>query len=252
MNEKKIIKFNLYMSCILLVLLLLMFVATTVAYFTGLAQSKTTLTAGNVEIDLSEAAVKMDALGNWVEDSEKSRVSGEELETYIPDYGKIYPGQTIFKDPMITNTGDTAEWIAAKVTLNDGTGNLTNIMGYEEYDGIDIEVLFSGGLLDETVHFGTWNGIPNVCHNDRYAMIQVPNSAEGEYTFYFLMLEPVETGDSVVLFDRISLPTEWNNSDMKELADLKIHIRAYGVQLYQMESCLDAMITAFPSHFDFN
>ena len=43
------------------------------------------------------------------------------------------------------------------------------------------------------------------------------------------------------------------NVDMsKELADLKIHVQAYGVQLYQMQDCLQAMSTAFPEHFPFN
>ena len=252
MNEMKIIKFNLYMSCLFLAVLVLMLVGTTVAYFSDTRQMASTMTAGNVKIALSEAAVKEDSMGNWVEDAGRPRIFGTVDETCINNYGKIYPGQSVCKDPTITNTGDEAEWIAAKVTLTDGVGNLAAVMGYDGYAGIDIEVLLSGGLLDETIRFGTWNGIPNVCHNDRYAMIQIPNPVEGKYVFYFLMLKPLEAGESVVLFDRLSVPEDWTNSEMQNLMDLKIHVQAFGVQTFQLESCLDAMTAAFPEHFKFN
>jgi hypothetical protein len=39
---------------------------------------------------------------------------------------------------------------------------------------------------------------------------------------------------------------------MRELAELRIHVQAYGVQTFQLQSCLDAMTTAFPDHFPFN
>lgn len=252
MNEKKIIKFNLYMSCILLAVFVIMFVGVTVAYFSDNEQSASVLTAGNVKITLSEAAVKTDDMGNLVEDTDKPRIFGAEQETVIKDYGKIYPGQTIFKDPTVTNTGDAAEWVAIKVTLTDGAGDLTKIIGYDGYQEIDIERLLSGGLLEEHVDFGDWNGFEDVCYNDRYAMIQVADAAAGEYNFYFLMLQPLEVGDSVLVFDRIVINKMWNNSYMQHLTDLKINIRAYGVQTLQLESCLKAMTSAFPEHFNFN
>lgn len=250
MNEKKIIKFNLYMSVILLLILVFMFTGATVAYFTSTKQATATFTSGNVEITLSEASVKKDMSGNLVEDTKEPRIFGLAEETVINDYGKIYPGMSIYKDPTITNIGDEPEWIAAKVTLTDGAGSLTKVMGYEGYESIDIEVLLSGGLLDENVHFGTWNGIENVCHNDRYAMIQIPNATQGEYEFYFLLLQPISVGESVLLFDQINFPKEWNDTEMQELVDLKIHVQAFGVQTLQLESCLQAMTEAFPEHFD--
>lgn len=252
MLEKAVTKFNIYMSCILLAITVLMFVGATLAYFSDHQQTTSTFTAGNVKISLSEAAVKRDGVGNLVEDTDQLRIFGAAGETVINDYGKIYPGQTVWKDPTITNTGDESEWIAAKVVLTDGAGDLTKVMGYEGYDSIDIEVLLSGGLLDESVHFGTWNGIPNVCRNDRYVMIQIPNAKEGEFAFYFLILQPVAVGESVVLFDQITFPEEWTNAEMRQLDDLKIHIQAFGVQTFQLESCLNAMTAAFPDHFDFN
>ena len=81
MNEKKIIKFNLYMSCALLLAFIAMFIGVTIAYFSDRKQLSATLTAGNVEITLSQAAVKPDLVGNLVEvdsaDGDKVLISVE-------------------------------------------------------------------------------------------------------------------------------------------------------------------------------
>ena len=249
MNTQKIIKFNLYVSVILLAFTVIMLVGVTIAYFTDTKQVTNTLTVGNVTIVLSEAAVKQDAAGNLVQDHDQPRIMGG-ADAVFNDYGKVYPGQTIYKDPTIINTGSDAAWIAAKVTLTDGNGDLSTIMGYEGYEEIDIETLLTGGLLDERVYVGKWNGIEDVCYNDRYAMIQVANEAEGRYEFIFLMLQPVQAGESVMIFDHITFPAEWNNAEMRHLAELKIHIQAFGVQTFQLDSCLSAMTEAFPEHFN--
>ena len=53
-------------SGILLGLLVVLLVATTLAYFSDTRQVTNTITAGNVEIVLSEAQVKPDSTGNLV------------------------------------------------------------------------------------------------------------------------------------------------------------------------------------------
>lgn len=253
MDTKKVIKFNLYMSFTLLVVFVVMFVGATVAYFSDTKQATTTFTSGNVKIELTEAAVKADEAGNLVEDTERSRILGETENTVINRYGKIYPGMSVYKDPTIKNTGDEAEWVAAKVTLKQGSGDLHKLIGYPYYDGVDIELLLSGGLLDqEDIHVGVWNEIDNVCYNANYAMIQVPKRAEGIYEFYFIMLKPVEAKDSVVIFDHVNFPNFWNNDAMKQLEGLEIHVQAFGVQTFQLDSCFEAMISAFPDHFKLN
>jgi hypothetical protein len=113
-------------------------------------------------------------------------------------------------------------------------------------------VLITGGLLDEDVEVEDWNGIADVCVNDRYAMIQVANTAEGKYEFYFLMLEPVAVGESIMLFDHLVFDQVWNNAQMQEFAELTIDVQAYGVQLHQLADCFTAMTSAFPEHFPFN
>ena len=246
MNEQKIIKFNYHMSCVLLAVLVLFFIGTTIAYFSDTKQVNNTFTAGNVAIALYESAVKPDNAGNLVQDLDKPPFYGQ-ADAVVNDYGRVYPGQSIFKNPTAKNTGDSAEWIAVKVILTDGAGDLSRILGYEGFAEIDIERLLSGGLLDEKVHVGTWNGFDNVCHNDNYAMIQVADESE----FYFLMLQPVQPGAEVTIFDHISFPREWSSTEMRELGDLQIQIQAFGVQTFQLESCLKAMTEAFPAQFPF-
>ena len=249
MKSFKAAKIMFYSSFILLGAILITLVGTTLAYFTVTRQStNNTLTAGNITIVLSEAAVKAEPSGNLAEDPQMPRIIGGR-DTVFNNYGKVYPGQTIFKDPTILNTGTLPAWIAAKITFTDGAGDLTKVMGYEGYEDIDIEVLLSGGLLDEGTRFGVWNGIPNVTYNDRYAMIQVPNAAQGRFEFFFLILAPMDSGQSVTLFDHILFPPEWNNAEMQQLADLTIHIEAFGVQATQTDNCLGAMSEAFPKHF---
>jgi hypothetical protein len=83
-------------------------------------------------------------------------------------------------------------------------------------------------------------------------MVQVPNTAEGEYAFYFFMLEPVANGESVMLFDTFEVPFEWNNAEMQHLKELTVKVEAFGVQTFDLDSCFVAMTNAFPTHFDFN
>lgn len=251
MKTEKIIKFNLWASCILLVVFILMFVGTTIAFFSDRKQVTNTFTSGNVKIVLSESAVKDDGSGNLIADIEKPRIFGT-ADSATNDYGIIHPGQIIYKDPTITNSGNTEEWIAAKVTLYDGAGDLTEIMAYEGYEDLDIEIMLSGGLLDEKVHVHEWNGFSNVCLSDNYAMVQVPNASEGKFEFFFFMLKPVKSGESVVVFDHINIPAYWSGTEMQQLANLRIDIEAFGVQTYQLDSCFQAMAEAFPEHFNFN
>lgn len=252
MNAHKIVKFNLCMSFVLIVTFVLMFLAATIAYFTDSEKTMATFTSGNVRISLVESAVKPDEHGNLVKDPEGGFIVGKSETQEVHNYGRVYPGMTICKDPTITNTGDSPEWIAAKVTLTDGSGDLHKLMGYSGYEEIDIEKLLAGGLLDEHVDVEDWNGFSDVCINERYAMLQIADSAEGKYEFFFLMLKPLGVGEQVTLFERVVFDQMWNGDHMKELADLKIHVQAYGVQLFQMEDCLQAMTAAFPEHFPFN
>lgn len=243
-------KTKLQMICTItcFVLSVAMFVATTVAYFSDTAQISGTLTTGDVTIELTEAAVKHDDVGNLVEDPDAPRIKGV-ADTTVRDYGVIYPGISIFKDPTIENTGDNAAWIAAKITITDGDGDIFRVLGYDGFPGIDMRILLGGAILDEPTHFGTWNGIPNVRYNDKYAIVQTADVSMGEYSFLIFFQSPFAPGEKAVLFDNFSVPEDWTNEEMQELRELTIHIQAYGVQTFDLQSCYEAMTKAFPTHF---
>ncbi len=243
-------KIKLYIEALLLLAFAAAFAGASIAYFTDQQTVKTTFTSGAVTIELTEAVVMLDELGNLVEDTSQDRVTVTAGNTFVHDYGKIYPAQSIYKDPTIKNTGSSPCWIAAKIVLEDGLGDLHNVMGYENYDDLDIEVLFSGGLLDEKVHVGDWNGFSYVCYNDRYAMLQKTNREENYYEFYFFMLEKLPVNEEVTIFEYLNIPDDWTSTEMRELMELTVTVEAYAVQQTGFETCYDAMTKAFPSHFD--
>lgn len=246
-------KKGMLFSLLLLLLAVIAFAASTIAYFSDVKQTSNVFTSGNVAIVLSESAITRDTDGNVIADTTRPRVFGTSEGT-LHNYGMVYPGQTIFKDPIVTNSGLGSAWVAVKVTITDGVGDICRIMGYDpdETDMIDIEAMLSGGLLDEKVHVGDWNGFENVCHNDRYAMVQVASRAQDKYEFYFFMLEPLARDESFTVFDTMFIDNTWDNDAMKELSDFKIDVCAYAVQLYGFDSCFDAMTVAFDSEFNFN
>ena len=93
----------------------------TMAYFTDTKAQTNTFTTGNVSIKLDEVVVQKvedstkDTYGDLVAKGDGSRTEDDQ------DYGKLYPGQKIAKDPTITNTGSEDAYIAAKITVTMGT-----------------------------------------------------------------------------------------------------------------------------------
>ena len=226
-----------------------------IAFFTDAKQSETVFTSGNVYIELTEAAVKADSRGDLVEDTEADRIYGSEINdsgaAAVNNYGVIFPGQSIHKDPTIKNIGSSKAWVAAKIIIEDGAGDIHRLFCYNEHsDSIDIEALLAGGLLDEHIYIDTWNGIDDVCYNDNYAMIQHSNHQNGRYEFYFIMLNPLAKGESVELFDTMFINDMFGNNEMVEFRELKITVQAFAVQTFGFSSALEAMEDAFGDHFE--
>ena len=226
-----------------------------IAFFTDAKQSETVFTSGNVYIELTEAAVKADSRGDLVEDTEADRIYGSEINdsgaAAVNNYGVIFPGQSIHKDPTIKNIGSSKAWVAAKIIIEDGAGDIHRLFCYNEHsDSIDIEALLAGGLLDEHIYIDTWNGIDDVCYNDNYAMIQHSNHQNGRYEFYFIMLNPLAKSESVELFDTMFINDMFGNNEMVEFRELKITVQAFAVQTFGFSSALEAMEDAFGDHFE--
>lgn len=242
-------------SKILLLLIAVCLVAvianTTLAYFTDSQQSEGVFTAGGVYIELSEAATKVGDGGNLVEDTESARIVGAALDAAtVHDYGRVYPGMTIHKDPTIKNVGDDAAWIAAKIILRDGVGDIHSLYGIDGSDDLNIYDLLSGGLLTESCHVGLWNGIEDVAYNDHFAMVQKSSHQAGVYEFYIFVSAALAKDESVELFDTLTFHPMFGNEQMKEFKEFSITVQAFAVQTFGFDSCFDAMIGAFGAeHF---
>jgi hypothetical protein len=109
--------------------------------------------------------------------------------------------------------------------------------------------MLSGALFSQSVHVGTWKKFDNAYYNNTYAMVQVADAANGVYEFYIFILDQCEKDEEVVLFDTMTVLSDFNNSDMRELAGLEITVQAFAVQTYGFENVYYAMTRAFPEHF---
>ncbi|MBR5252006.1 MAG: SipW-dependent-type signal peptide-containing protein [Oscillospiraceae bacterium] len=242
-------------------------VSVTVAYLKDDDSAKNVFTTGNVTIDLTEAAFKTDeTTGNIVEDTEQPRNdlfdNRENEAEEIFDYGKLFPGMTVFKDPTITNTGSEQAYVAAKITVKDGEGDLATILGIEGTDLIDVNQILSGGYVQPTAaQLEDYNGLAPVWGDETYALYQ--EKVGEDYVFWFFFETPlqpaeydengevVEAAEEVMLFNLITIPTEWGNTEMAQMKELSIEIKAFGVQTFGFDSCFDAMTAAYETEFPF-
>ncbi len=238
----------IFLELIVLLLAVVMFAQATWAYFSSQAKTSGTITSGSVKIVLYESAVKRDSSGNLVEDNESAKIFGTSTGT-VHDHGVVFPGQNIFKNPTIQNTGTNDAYIAAKMTITDGDGDIHRVIGFPDYDEIDVVTLFGGGYFDSPAHFGDWNGLHNVTYNDDFAMVQVPKRAEGQYDVYFFFTKPIAHGESITVFDQMFFPSEFSSNEMKEFSELRVDIYGFGVQTFGFETSFDAMLGALPEHF---
>ena len=222
-----------------------------IAYFSDAKESTDVFTVGNIYISLTQTAVKADSNGNLVADPTLDRIEGSDLGSpTVVNNGRIFPGQRIAKDPTIKNVGGDDAWICAKVIIEDGSKDIHKLYGYDGYDDIDVERILAGGLLDENVHVGTWNGIEDVCYNDNYAMVQVADRANDRYEFYFFVKNKMSNDEEVVIFEEVFIDPVIDNDGMHELAELKITVQAFAVQRFGFEDCYTAMRTVFEEHFN--
>ena len=135
------------------------------------------------------------------------------------------------------------------MTITDGDGDIHRVVGYPNYDEIDVLMLFGGGLFDANAHFGVWNGIDAATYSDTFAIVQIPHRSEGKYDIYFFILNPLEQADSVVLFEQMFFAPEFSDEDMREFRELRIDTYAFAGQTTGFAACYEAMLNALPDHF---
>lgn len=185
--------------------------AGTYAYLQDSEAQTNTFTTGKVYITLDEAKVKKDPEGNLVADGDNRTTENQEYK----DETKLFPDMTVTKDPTITlDAGSENAWIAAKITFT-GYNAYALLTGGEMFDADadDVEVVQNGDVV--------------------YVYVKAIQSA----------------GAEIVLFDTLTIPKTWGNTEMAEINGMTINVEAYAVQANGFASCQAAMQAAFPTAF---
>lgn len=95
-------KKSILMAAIAVMLVAVLVVGGTLAYFTDTKSADNTFTMGNVAIKLDE-----------------TDVNNPDARTTKGNTYNVYPGQTVKKDPIVHNTGKNAAYIRATVNVSD-------------------------------------------------------------------------------------------------------------------------------------
>ena len=202
------------------VILVASILSNTIAYFSDEEKVANTFVSGNVEIKLDEAVVVKDAHGDFVTETGRTE-DGQE-------YGTIYPGMKITKDPTITNIGVEDAYLAAKVDISGATGT-------------DIVALLSGGALDSAnATFVNSKAEAEAVTGDPDYIIY--KSAD---TVYIFVMNKIQKDGTVELFETLTIPTNWDNDEITLIKNLKIDVTAYGIQTYGFDNGYDAAMEAF-------
>ena len=238
-----------------LLLIVVAALSATFAYFQDTDYVKNEFTVGNVEIDLTEGAwVKNDATGNIEPKGDGSRLfEGETaLEDSINNYGKLYPGMSIYKDPIVENTGSEDAYVAIKLTITDGEGDITKIaelFPYAPY--INVSKIVSGGLSVDGMTYVPNDpilGTDGIHTTDDVTVKQVPKG-NGVWEIYLFATKALKTGESVEFFNTITIPETWDHAEMSEFVNFDIEIQAYATQTNGFANCVEAVTTAFGMSF---
>lgn len=231
--------------CICIMMLTVAIAGGTLAYFTDNAAQTNTFTAGKVDISLTEAEIDTDEDGQLIYTGK--RTSND--QSY-----KLYPGQEVTKDPTITLSSDSEDsYVAAILTVKDNGGDIESLIGTGYENLLGINALISGGFVQENAAMKTDHplagGVLPVYGDESYSIYQT--AADGVYTFYFFVEEEQSAGDSILIFDTITVPEEWDNEEMAKLDDMSLEVKAYATQAFGFDNCFEAMCGAFPEAFDF-
>ena len=212
--------------CIGFVLAVTAITSVTLAYLTDTKTQVNTFTSGNVNITLDEAKVVLDNEGYIA--SYDGRTDQKQ------SYGIVFPGQTITKDPTITNVGSEKAYVAAKVVIS--ADDLDTLIGINDSNLLGYDDILQGGLL-------------NADNEDKCTIIPVKESKD-DLAIYIFVNDPLAKDEDVVLFNTLKIYSGWDNDDISK--GMTITVTAYASQTQTFDSCYTAMTTAFGNVFEFN
>ncbi len=181
----------------------------TLAYFTDTDTNTNTFTMGNVSIVLDEAKVTKDG-DDWTADAE-DRVKGN-------DYGTVYPGAVLPKDPTVHNTGNEAAYIRAKVTISNGWNIMDELFG-EAYE-------FGNGMLTKLVgELGEGWSVVGSGLGDGSEM----GNFDAEFVLQYAPELAGETS-TPAMFQNVTIPASYDGDDGVNIGEFNMVIVAEAIQ----------------------
>lgn len=232
MNKNKI--FRIAMAALLVVLSI---AGTSMAYFTDVQEATNVFTAGNVDITLTEAKVVKNATTGNIEvvtGGDAGRVDAVNFD-YGTTYGGLFPGQSIYKDPTITNVGSETAYVGAIVTITND-------------DAINADANIAKALTTPSAITGFITGLTESGKVVNYADIKTGDVTTG-YTVYILFNDAVAKNGTAKLFSGIEIPEEWDNDEMANCKGLNIIVKAYATQKAGFTDAVTAIKAAFPTEW---
>lgn len=127
-------------------------------------------------------------------------------------YAGILPGDTLTKDPTVTNTGKYDAWVRVKVTVTDAADWQTACAKHQITDLADI---FNG--YDATA----W---------DREKAEDVVDTENNTITYTYYYKTKVAPNGTATLFDSITIPADFDVNDMASLSTFQLTIVGEAIQ----------------------
>jgi predicted ribosomally synthesized peptide with SipW-like signal peptide len=186
-------------------LIVLMIAGTSMAYFTDVEDATNVFTSGNVDIELAYNG----STGNA--DSTDGTIA------LITDQN-VYPNQLFNKMVKINNVGSENAYVGAIITITDDKlGELITADGREvTVDGKKIATTpVASFLSDITTTIG-----------NTVKVVEGTN----EIKIYVIVDAPIAKNGGVNIFDKIQVPSTWDNAEMAKFNGLKITVNAYATQ----------------------
>lgn len=164
-------------------------IGATLAYFTDNASTENVVTMGKVDIKLTENKVKKDEeIGKWVQTGTDD-VTEDGLQ-----FTDVYPGETVPKNPTVTVGSESADaYIRIKMDIMADAGS-----GISQDD---LKVLRE--QLEAQID-ANWN------YSDGY--------------YYYKEIRKAD--DAVVLFDTVTIPSQWKNNTAGQSFSIKLQAEA--------------------------
>lgn len=223
-------KKKIFIVALVVCIMAISIASASIAYFTDTESATNTFTAGNVEIQLTEI------------NASNAKQTINDVATTI-DYGTLYPGKSVEKDPTIVVTGSETAYLGAIITIENtaGDGKIGSML-------VDVD----NNADDKVVAIDTFlSGLVSTDATVKYVPIKDGDVTTG-WTVYIIMTQEysnVDGNNSVKLFDNVIVPASWDNDEMAHCKNLSISVKAYAVQTAGFADADAAFKAAFGTEF---